>query len=64
MPDGILYCLNLNLFMCFRVRSKSLVTFKTKLFLTTVSNSSQLLPFCHKELHLRYFIGLELNIAT
>ena len=39
MPDGILYCLNLNLSMCFRVRSRSPVTFKTKLSLATVSYS-------------------------
>ena len=40
------------------------VTFKTKLYVKT-ANSFQPLPiFCHKELHLRCHIGLELNIVT
>ena len=44
---------------------KSPVTFKTKLYVTTVNNSFQPLPiFCHKELHLRCHIGLELNVVT
>ena len=64
MPDRILYCLNLNSFICFRAGSKSPVTFKIKLSVTTVNSSSQLLPFCHKELHLRCCIEVELNIVT
>ena len=60
-----LFYLNLNLSMCFRVGSTSPVTFKTKLSITTVNNSFQLCPiFCHKELHLKCCIGLELNIVT
>ena len=44
---------------------RSPVTFKTKLYVTTVNNNFQPLPiFCHKELHLRCCIGLELNIVT
>ena len=44
----------------FRVESRSLVTFKTKLFVTSVNNSFQLfLIFCHRELYLRCCIGLE-----
>ena len=39
LPNGILYCLNLKLSMCFRARSRSPVTFKTKLSLTTVNYS-------------------------
>ena len=51
-------------FMHFRVRSRNHVTFKTKLYVTTVNNSFQPLPnFCHKELHLRCCIGFGLNIA-
>ena len=64
MPDRILYCLNLNSSICFRAGSKSPVTFKMKLSVTTVNSSSQLLPFCHKELHLRCCIEVELNIVT
>ena len=65
MADGILYCLNLNLSVHFRVGSRGPVTFKTKLYVTTVNNSLQLLPvFCQKEIHLRCCIGLELNIVT
>ena len=45
MTGGILYYLNLNLSMHFRVESRSPVTFKMKLSITTVNNSSQLLPF-------------------
>ena len=58
-----IYCLsNINLSMCFRVRSRRLVTFKMSLYVTTVNNSFKLLPIsCHKELHLRCCIGLELN---
>ena len=57
MADGILNCLNLNLSMHFRVGSKNHVT--------TVNETFQPLPiFCHKELHLRCCIGLELNIVT
>ena len=64
MVDDLLYCLNLNLSMHFRVRSRSPVTFKAKLYVTTVNNSFQPLPiFCRKELHLRCCIGLELNIV-
>ena len=62
--DGILYCLNLILSIHFRVRSRSPVTFKIKPCVTTVNNSFQPLPiFCHKELHFRCNIGLELNIS-
>ena len=43
MADGILYCLNLNLSMYFRVGSRSPVTFKTNLYVTTVNNSFRLL---------------------
>ena len=65
MADGILYCLNLNLSMHFRVGSRGLVTFKTKLYVTTFNNSFLLLPvFCQKEVHLRCYIRLELNIVT
>ena len=65
MANGILYCLNLNLSMHFRVGSRGPVTFKIKLYVTTVKYSLQLLPvFCQKEIHLRCCIGLELNIAT
>ena len=60
MTDKILYCLNLNVSMHFKVWSRSPVTFKTKLY---VIGSSHYLFFCHKELHLRYCIGLELNIV-
>ena len=42
-----------------------LITFKTKFYGTKANNSFQLLPvFCHKELHLRCCIGLELSIVT
>ena len=57
MADGILYCLNLNLSMHFRVGSKSRVTTVNKSFLSSPI-------FVHKELHLRCCIGLELNILT
>ena len=43
MADGILYCLNLNLSMYFRVGSRSPVTFKTNLYVTTVKNSFRIL---------------------
>ena len=50
--------------MCFIVRSRSPLTFKTKLSVTTVNSGLQLLPiFCHKELHLRCGMGLELDIV-
>ena len=65
MPDGILYCLDLNLSVSFRVRFRSRTTFKKKFYVTTVTNSFQPLPiFCHKEVHLRCCIKLELNIVT
>ena len=65
MADGVVCCLNLNSLMYFRVRSRSLVTFKTKLYVTTVNTSFQpLFISCHKEFYLSYFIGLELNIVT
>ena len=36
----------------------------TKFYVTTIDNSFQPLPnICHKELHLRCCIGLELNIG-
>ena len=51
--------------MCFRVGSRSPMTFKTKLSVTTVNSSFQVIPiFYHKELYLRYCIGLVLNIVT
>ena len=65
MAGGVLYCLNLNSPMHFRVRSRSPVTFNTKLYVTTINNSFQPLTiFCHKELHLRCYIGLKLIIIT
>ena len=59
MPDEILYCLkSLNLSMSFRVGSRSPATFKTEL---SGNNSFQLFPiFCHKQLHLRCCLGIEL----
>ena len=55
---------NTALSMCFRVGSTSPVTFKMKLSVTTVNYSFQLFPiFCHKKLHLRCCIGLELSIV-
>ena len=63
MADEILYCLDLNLSMDFRVRSRSPVTCKMKLYVTTVNNSFQPLPiFCHKELHLIGHIRLDLIV--
>ena len=41
MADGILYYLKLNRSLHFRVRSRSPLTFKTKLYVTNVSNSIQ-----------------------
>ena len=65
MADGILYCLNLNWSIHFRVGSRGLATFKTKFYVTSANNSFQSLPnFCHKEFHLWCCIGLELNIVT
>ena len=59
------YCLNLNLSMLFRVRSRNPVTFKTDLRVTSVNNSFQSFPiFCHKELHLTCCIEIESNIVT
>ena len=47
MPDRTIYCLNLNLSKW----SKSPVTFKMKLYVTTVNKNLQALPiFCYKEL--------------
>ena len=58
MLDGILCCLNLSSSMCFRIRPRSPVTFKMKLFVTTVNNCFQLFHiFCNKEFHLRCCIG-------
>ena len=49
--------------MDFRVGSSSPVTCKMKLYVTTVNNSFQPLPiFCHKELHLRVRIRLDLIV--
>ena len=64
MLDGIFYCINnKNLSIYFRVRSRSPVTFTMKLYLTTINNNfSGCLFFYDKELHLRFFLGLELNI--
>ena len=45
MLGGILYCLNLNLSMCYRIASRSPVTFKMELSVKTFNNSSELLPF-------------------
>ena len=42
--DGILYCPNLNLSMCFKVGSKSPDTFKEKFPVVIVNNSLQLFP--------------------
>ena len=66
MEDGIHKAyLNLNLSMHLRVESRSLVTFKTELYVISVNNSFQSLPnYCHKELHLRCYIELESNIVT
>ena len=66
MSDGILYSLNLNLSMCFRVGSRSHTKSKTKLSVRTVSNSSQLLPFFVKKSYIliRCCIGFELITAT
>ena len=54
--------------MCFRVWPRSLLKSLMKLSATAVNNSIQqqyLLPlFCHKELHLRCYIGFVLNIVT
>ena len=48
----------------FQSRSRSYVSL-SRSYVTTVNNSFQPLPiFCHKELHLRCCIGLELNIVT
>ena len=64
MPDGILYCLNLNVSMGFKVGFRSRITFKTKFYVTTVNNSFQQLPiFCHKKLHLRCCTKFEWNIV-
>ena len=41
MADGILYCFNLNLSIYLKVRSRSPVTFKMKLYVLTVNNSFQ-----------------------
>ena len=63
MMDGILYFLNLNLFLGFRVGSRSPI-FKSKLYVTTVNNNFLLLPIiCHKEFHPRCFIRLKWNIV-
>ena len=57
MADRILYCLNLNLSMPFRVWSRSPVTC---LYVTAVNNNFEPLPiFCHKEFHLRCSIELD-----
>ena len=52
--------------MHFKVGSRSPVTVKMKLFVTTTVNDSfqPLLNFCHEELHLRGHIGLDFNIVT
>ena len=64
MPDGIIYCLNLNLSICFRVGSRRNVTIKAKLYVRTVNNNFQPLSiFCHKEVHLTCCLGLELIIV-
>ena len=49
--------------MHFRVESRTPTTFNRKLYITTVINIFQPLPIsCHKEFHIRCYIGLELNI--
>ena len=65
MPDGILYCLNLNLSIRFRVSYRSPATLNAK----HCNNSQQPFSattnfFCHRELHLRGCVGLEVNIVT
>ena len=65
MADAILHCLNVNLSMHFRVRSRNPAIFNMKLYVTTVNNSFQSWPiFRHKELHLRCWKRLALNIVT
>ena len=49
MGDGKLYCLNLNLSLYFRVRSRTLLTFKTKFYVTTVNKNFQRLPILLSE---------------
>ena len=62
MADGILSPWSKS--MHFRVRSRNPVIITTKLYVTTINNSFQPLPnFCHKELHRRCCVGLELNIG-
>ena len=39
IPERILYHINLNLSVCFKVASRGPVTFKIKLSVTTVNNS-------------------------
>ena len=65
MPDGILYCLNLNLSIRFRVGYRGPATLNAK----HCNNSQQQFSattnfFCHRELHLRGCVGLEVNIVT
>ena len=55
----------IKIYLCFRVESRSPVTFKAKLSVTTFNKvSSYYLIFCNKELRPRCCIGLELNIVT
>ena len=57
MANEILYFLNLNLLMHFKVGFRNpAATFKTKPYARTVNNS-------FKKLHHRYCIELELNIV-
>ena len=50
--------------MCFRVGSRSPVTFKTKISVTTIDNIYLLPIFCKKKLHLRCCMGLVLSAVT
>ena len=60
MVAGILYCLNLNLM---ESDLGAMFTFKTKLCVTTINNTSQSLPiFRYRELYIRCCIKFELNI--
>ena len=59
--NGILYCFNL-IYLYFRVRYRSPVTFKMKLYVTKLT-TVPITFFCLKELYLRCCTGLKLNIV-
>ena len=65
IPDRTFCCLNLNSSVCFRVGSRSPVTFQTKLcyILQSTAVSSYYLFFATK-LHLRCCTGLELSMIV